>query len=465
MKLIFHSLCLLFMATTVYANTFLNEIKIPDQYKVEEVYSGRTFATNSFHLVVATNKKAKKATYRLFIYHYINDDIVSLKPIDFEDYPELESSFSNNSNLLTLVFMMYSKKSSHLIALAIDLNTGEHSTSNSYTNDNLKAILKQSNKTCFLYSRKDEIKIVELTTQGTKEFIIEPKPSSEVFFSNLSINNVEAFQSDDFTPLGSIKQFRAYYHEDIVTITQDKVERGNTDVLRIPLGEKTKLELDILKVAVNTSDLNNEITSFCHKNKLFQLKCTRDAIEVFITDLNSQKLLSRIDLTNIEPSYKGTSYKSLDKFRRNASRGTYLPTISVNPSVDSSLVIRIDYVDKMRYYSIAFAGFRSPNYFYSHYNGAYLFDYYNFVYVPSLLTQSDTSIEYIIDNNVYSDSQNFNAKEKSLPKDKLEEFEAIVNEKDFALSSEVMTSNFFRYFLYNSKTKSCEILNLGLKDD
>ncbi|WP_299363690.1 hypothetical protein [Winogradskyella sp.] len=344
------SLCLiiglLFLAPVLPKNP-IEDITLDKNHKVESTFSGNIDGEDSFHLIIAKNLNAK--TYDIIPYHYSSGEVIKLKTISFSKLPNV-LSFHNNDNVLSLIAKSKEGKSEKIRVLDLDLKTGETKKSDSFSTDDFKAIIRQKNRNVLLYADKESIKLVDATSAiSTKTINVKPDESALEFFKTLSNNSIDAINNNEFVANGSINDFRAYFEENTLTITQEDTKEGLTNMIQIPMENGN--DLTVVAKELKSESVSGKIkksTSYFSEDKLYQLRLNKDEAKLDVFDLSNA---SNKTVDMLEDSFKSlvSNKNKSEGFLKNSSKNSNAPTLTTNKANNGNIKLRFDYVNKNTY--------------------------------------------------------------------------------------------------------------------
>ena len=170
----------------------------------------------------------------------------------------------------------------------INLASGESKKSDSFSTDDFKAVIREKDKNILLYAKKEAITVVNaLSATSTETIVVKPSKEAQEFFKSLSNNNIDAINTNEFVKNGSINDFRVYFEEGVLTLTQEDSKEGFTNAIQIPM-DNNELTVDV-KVFKNES-LNGKIkksTSYFSEDKLYQLKLRKEEAKLDVYSIGA----------------------------------------------------------------------------------------------------------------------------------------------------------------------------------
>jgi len=443
------------------------DIKLNKKYKVENTFSGNTSGEDSFHLIIAKNTSSK--AYDIIPYHFKDGETIKLKTIPFDKEPSV-LSFHNSRGKLSLITKSKEGKEEKIRVLDINLASGESKKSDSFSTDDFKAVIREKDKNILLYAKKEAITVVNaLSATSTETIVVKPSKEAQEFFKSLSNNNIDAINTNEFVKNGSINDFRVYFEEGVLTLTQEDSKEGFTNAIQIPM-DNNELTVDV-KVFKNES-LNGKIkksTSYFSEDKLYQLKLRKEEAKLDVYSIGANTKAT-IDLLNAAFRKAVSDNNSAEKFLKNASKNANAPTVTINKTSIGDVKIRFDYVNKNSY-----------NYRYNwwwHHNwmmqqmmwqqqqqiqmrasgfGPNPFEEIFFIKDE----KSHFEIGLDLSGNIIS-PEGLETVYKDI--DKKSYIEKLDDNKKLKHSSTVFTEKYFRYIAYNKTSKSFVIIEKPLND-
>ncbi|WP_298952010.1 hypothetical protein [uncultured Nonlabens sp.] len=453
-----------------------NGFKIDQNYKVQGTFSGNTQGEDSFHFIIAKNKKEKN--YNILPFQFKNEEVVKMDPITFKEQPNV-LSFHNNGDQLSVVTSYNEGKSRKF--QVVDVNLKDHTVKKSEALDgeNYKTTVREKDQNFLVFSEKESLKIVAVkNASDVKDITIEATAANKDFLKALSKNNLDAISSQDFVENGSINDFRIYSDQGTITITQENTKEGTTNVAQIDTSDSSNTELKVTNFKSNDSGEGKlkKSTSYVSDNKLFQMNLKKDAATLDIHNLDD-KSNKQLNLLSGDVVSAASSKAAANSFLKNATKGKNQPTVTVNEARDGALKLRVDYVNK-KLYSYNY------NWWWHHHwmmqNQMWIMQQQqNRMMLQNSLPRfgPDVSDAYPI-YTVKEKADSFfeiglHANGSIMPAsdvttihkniDKKSYIDDIDNNKKLKHSSTVFTATTFRYISYNKKTKSFLIHSKSLK--
>ena len=189
---------------------------------------------------------------------------------------------------ISLITKSKEGKEEKIRVLDINLASGESKKSDSFSTDDFKAVIREKDKNILLYAKKEAITVVNaLSATSTETIVVKPSKEAQEFFKSLSNNNIDAINTNEFVKNGSINDFRVYFEEGVLTLTQEDSKEGFTNAIQIPM-DNNELTVDV-KVFKNES-LNGKIkksTSYFSEDKLYQLKLRKEEAKLDVYSIGA----------------------------------------------------------------------------------------------------------------------------------------------------------------------------------
>lgn len=339
--------------------TIIDQISIPDNYRIESTFSGDLSAENSFHLIFSKEKKTKE--FKVFTYLFDGFTIHKLPSLLNENASYNVVSYHQKNDVLTLLLSYKIKKDLFIQKIDYDLVTNNKTEFTAIShNDFLTAI--RTKDTSILIYKSDDILTVS-SYQGSeaslnKELILK---DHEVVADFLKDNAVTSVKTDEFVANGAINKVRLYYEDDNLFFTRDTDEPFNVNLIGISLNNKRENTTQLLHFSLKDETLTpkftvfenaneekfKKATSFFTEDKLFQLALSKKSGFIKISDVHSGDALNKISLTDLASSQlKGNSdFDGMENFLKSAGKNKYNATITANKTLSDKIRVRIDYVD------------------------------------------------------------------------------------------------------------------------
>lgn len=327
-----------------------NQILISDNYKVKESFSSDLFGTSSFHIITTQNKTTKD--FDLLIYKYDNHKITKLSTITTYRLPTI-LSFHKSKNTLTLLVSHNFKSEDFFTVYDIDLITGDYKNSKSYSNSFSTALYREKDKTILLNGEFNYLKATIIKKHNDIKTI---ELGEEVFTKDILKNyfrrngRIVVINQNEFVQNGSITATQSYFKEDKLLITNnfiaiDNVKRSFvTNILEFDLN-KAKLNERSIKgktfkrvLSANSYILDNLIVQFCTSYNKGNLR---------VYNYDKSELLSEYNLEDLNSVIsKGKDFTSISNFIRKSNNDIFMPTVTLNKTIDDNYLVTVSYVKK-----------------------------------------------------------------------------------------------------------------------
>lgn len=339
-------------------NINLNEISIPDNFKVEDTFSGNLSDTNSFHLIFTKDKETKN--YTIFSYLYDGENIKNL-PGFTEEEPLSIVSFHQKNNILSLLLTYSIKKKPYLKTVHYNLVTNEKTASEAILHDDFVTSIRTIDESILIYKSVNSFKIKSYAGNSlplTKELNLLDNLDVKKFFNQQSVTSIK---TDEFVANGATNTVRLYYEDNSLFFTRDSDEPIDINVIGFSLNNKKANITQLLKFDLNSQILTpkfssyenangekfKKATSFFSNNMLFQLALSKKEGFINIIDINSGNIMNNIVLNaSMSKFVKGNpEFDSVEDFLNNAGKNKYNATITANKTTTDKIRVRLDYVD------------------------------------------------------------------------------------------------------------------------
>ena len=337
MKL-FYTIYLLFLLCFV--DGYSNEIILEEHYKVVNTFSGDIDKKDTFHLIIAKNKKNKK--YEIIPVSYFNTNLVRLPSISFKSKPSIISYHSNNDGITLVISTGGSEPVKK--ALGVNLITGKYTLSEKITRYNLKAALRKKDKSLLITNNFSDLKISQIhSVDSINSFLFKKNKKNSQFFKRVQNSVFSPVNTDDFVKNGPISTFKVYYVNDILCFTRDDFYKKLTSIVRFNfLNGIDDKDVDYKEFIYERFKEVKEVSTYLYNNKLYQLLLGKKSGFININDIVTGEFKS-ISLKEVIGS------TDLQDFLKESTKGKYKSTITVNMSSDGKRIVRCDYVDSTIY--------------------------------------------------------------------------------------------------------------------
>lgn len=447
-------------------------VSLSKDFKVESTFSGSTFTNESFHLIIAKNIKKKQ--FEIIPISNTEGRLKQLESITFDKAPSI-LSFHNLGESISLIVSSKGKKNDVFTVVDLNLSTGIHNKSDSFSGEDFKAVIRKDTKNVLLFSNKESLKIVEVVNATSVETLnVETTENDVDFLKDLDDSGLEAVNTDEFVANGSISEFRVYSDGETVFITKEDIKEGNTTVRKVSLKEGNRPALDA-KVYKSSNGIKKKSTSFVTGETLYQFQMDKDKGDVNLFDLSSTDNLS-LDLSSMSISKKSKDFTGVENFLKNAAKSKNEPTITINRTKSGDLAMRVDYVNKREY-----------NYQYNWWWHHQWMWHQQMMWHHQMMqqqirssvptgfgpSQPDFDMYFTKAENHFFEIV-FNATNENIKSDNLEMVHKEIDKRTYIdkldedtkvkYASTVFLDNELRYFGYDKKTKSFKVISEELND-
>ncbi len=326
-------------------NSFANNfIKLPKHFKTENTFSGNLSDNRSFHLVFSKNKKNKMYTVHSFLFD--GDKITELTPFENKkSYSVL--SFHQDKDILSLLLTYKIKKDSYIQRVDVNTMTNEIIKNEPKEHDDFLTVIRDNNRSILLYKNDDKFVISQFNgTNEVVEFTLNLKENIE-FKDFIGSTSIDAVKTDEFVANGSTLSSRVYLDQSNLIFTKENVSDNYTELVKIPLNN-----LELLPSKIKRFDNKKEVkafkkfTSFYHNNKIYQFGNDKKEANVKIHNINTNSSTNININSSLDSKIKGNeSFSGMEEFLKKAGKNKYNTTITVNPTKDNHVKVRVDYVD------------------------------------------------------------------------------------------------------------------------
>ncbi len=331
-------LLFLVIATTLKASNLLR-IPLEKGEKVEGTFSAE-IGDNSLHLLYIKNKKTVAVELRGF---FITPDgeILELEKAFYDKTPSLLSFHLSGEQLL--LFNYLDKTIDHL---RFDLKTGKKTSEQVSGIERPKYIIRHTEQTTFI--RVDEetnsfsVSTFANTLQSTMRQIALPENSDGKKHWTLKAN-LSAVNQHEFVEKGAVLPGKLYLNKDLLTLTFTE-----DDLLKyVSFDLKTGTKYDGEFNHSPFSD-NRNTSSFVYNNAVFKMDTQKEGFSIAVVDILSGDLVRTFN-TASELSFLFPSDDQKKEYLKKIWKKNFVPTITVNSSIDGNAVVRIDKADLNTY--------------------------------------------------------------------------------------------------------------------
>lgn len=325
-----------------------NRLKLANNYKVEQTFSGNTLDNTTFHLIIAKNKDTKLFEIIPLVYSYMEGETNRLPSIVFTAAPEI-LSYHNNNRTLSLVTSSKEKNRKVILVHDLNLESGEVIKSKNYDFKDYKAAIQKPNSSLLLFSSFNSFKIVNVSNAvNFSETIVNQSPENEKVLKILNNEELDAINTDEFVANGSINSLRAYSNNEALYITKESKREKLTSVFVLDISKEGVASFK-QKDFKGDKELKKS-TSYIFENELIKVDLGKKAGNINVYNLSDSISKNTIDLLNLKPSKKSTGFKDMSSFLKAANKFINVATITANKSENGAVVLRLDYVNKEKYY-------------------------------------------------------------------------------------------------------------------
>lgn len=322
-----------------------NKIQLKENQKVESTFSGNTSGENSFHLIITKNKSAKEYTITPYIYK--EGSVTELKPINFDNKPDV-LSFHNNENVISIVTKTKHQRHDVLNVIDIDTSLDIHLKSENIDVEDFTTLVRRKDRNILVFSVKASMTVLD--AQNANNIIktkVIPNEETKDFFKNMNKKGIQSVNNQEFVRNGSILQFKIYGEEDSLILTRKIGKINATQVVTVPLNGEQEIIVDSKTYKNGDSDFK-KTTSYVTNKKLFQLKLDKKQVKLDIFSLTNEEKKT-IDIAKIKTIKKASGFKDIKSFLRLAVQWSNVPTVTVNKTKKGNLKVRVDYIELGNY--------------------------------------------------------------------------------------------------------------------
>jgi len=455
-----------FISISAFANNTFNEptFKLEKHYKIIGSFSGDVEEKDSFHLLITKNKDTDR--YEILPLMLLNDAFKQLKSISYPKQPSIVSYHASNG-ILSLVVSSENRKKKFIDIVDINLTTGLYKRSSAIDAENFKATIRKPKANYLVFSNNEEhLEILTVLNSKSMDSLKIPFiPETKAILEDISAKGLDVVNTDEYVDNGSINPIKVYLFDKDLVITKDNLNRNSTNIIKMPIDAPDSSYVEVKTMENNIFRKTKKLASFVYRNKLFKLLLNRNEMDVSMYDLTTKEMIS-LDINEDAILNKGKSFKGLSKFKKNASKVIYKPTITANATIDGNTVVRINYVDAMTYnyndnwwwhhewmWQQQIQKLSIPKGFGPH---LYIEDYY-------FETKSSHFFEFVLDGNDAIAKQE-STKTKSAKIDKKTYIDRLTTNKAFKHVSSAFLKNTFRAFIFSKEKKVFTIIDTQLND-
>jgi hypothetical protein len=335
----------LFFTFFVIQNSFSSEIykiNLAKNEKLEGTFSIVTNKTESVHFLFIKNTSTNKFELRPYFFS-ANKTIKQLETFSLDEMPEIIANHTND-NIITLI--SYVEKSKKLFIIDFDIISSKNYFSVKSDYKKPKINFSQTNQSVLVRTIDSEKEIaIETISNSKKSDIINFKPTESFFkeFKNVSKNDPQAINQNEFVENGSIHTDRVYLSQNKVYFTHFKDDE-KTQVFKLNLTDNSSSFSDFnFNFPKNSKDQN----SYIFDDNLLAVSCSKEDVIINKYDLNTDKLSSELSLSKDLETVLDKN--AVEKFLFEAKKGNLKTTAVVNKTRNSKLKIRLGIVNKSTY--------------------------------------------------------------------------------------------------------------------
>ena len=454
-----------------YAYVVNNEIKIPENYKIKGSFSGELTGEDSFHTIVAQNKDQRE--FEIFLYKLTNDKIEFLGKSSYERQPSI-LSFHNRTGILTLVISYEEDRKDFYNVLDVNLQEGSLQKSTAFVHENAIATFRENNETILVNGTKKYLKVTRIKN-GNSIRNTEIKNYSKDVYNQYFKGTIDEINQNEFVKNGSVNGVKGYYQDDRLIFTKDFVgqyEGKDSHITAFLLVDLvTGDSKNYLKGGTFTGKMI-ELQSYILDNLLVQFTANKKEGAVFLYDLDARKNLRTHTMNDIDNNVvlKGKDFTSIEVFLKEASKGKYLSTITLNKTRESNYLLRLDYVENTYSYNYNWWWWHQ-HMFMMHQQQMLMQNnmprgfgpnnIFDTLHYRSFEDKTDHSIQFVIDQsgNIVNEPIT-NTVYKSIEKKKY--VDELNDDKALKHASSCFVEGKFRYIAYNKKSKSFTVYNKSI---
>lgn len=340
-------LCLLICFNFSYANT----ITLEDHYKVIKTFSGDIEKTNSFHLIIAKNKKTRR--YEIIPFSFFDATLVRLNPFVFKKKPSIET-YNSKGNVVTLVVAINNAFPFRKQVIDINFKENTSSTTDIVEDDDITTTLKNNDYAFYVTKDYNTYKVVRIKNSKTIDSIrITKTKESTSFFKNVYNYSLNSITPNDFIKKGAIDPYRVYLeNNNTFCFTREDNSIKATTLVYFNFETYLKEKQYIYKsIPYDTEKKVKDAAYYFKDNKLYQLVTYKEGSgAIRITDVKTNTT-KQIPLESKSLSKRSSDF-DINTYISKINTSKIIPTITANFTTDNRIIIRGDYVykDTYRYY-------------------------------------------------------------------------------------------------------------------
>ena len=444
-----------------------DSIKLETHLNVQSTFSGSALGDQSFHLIIAKNTEKKH--FEIIPISNNDGQLRRFDPIIFEHKPIIQS-FLNTNDVASLVVSSKGDKHDDFTVVDLNLNDGRHERSETISGKDFKAVFQNKQNNILLFSNKEEMRFVEIQDASSiKEIEVESTANNKALIKELGSVDIEVINSEDFVANGSINEFRAYYDDGTVYITQDDIKTASTSVFKMSLNDENPIKIDSKTYKSTTEDDIKKSTSFVSANNLYQLQLNKTKGDINLYNLKHDDVTT-LDISELKIARESEGFTSVEQFLKLASKKKYQPTVSVNQNISGDVTVRFDYVNKETY---RYNGFWWAHDFWFHQQMMMQQQMMRHHMQSRFRPSPEEDVIYYAKEEAHYFEVIFNTDKKNIvvndfetiykDVDKKKQIEILERKEKFKHSSKVFNEEYMRYFGYDKKSKSFKVISKPIK--
>lgn len=445
------------------------EIKLPEDYKIKGSFSGELTGADSFHVVVAQKKGQRN--FDLFLYKFVDDKIGYLNIITYEKKPTI-LSFHSNLDVLTLIISYTTNHKDFYDVLDVNLLDGKTYKSKSNLRENSLGLFRGKKETVLLSGTKKSLTATRIkNSNGINIINVKPDTYNKKTYSQFFKSGLGEINQNEFVKNGSVKLIKGYHQNNKLLFTRDYKDDSNGVIHAT----------SILTFDLNTGQLhkkrykNNQpffkATGFkSYILDTFLVQFTTNKKEGILTFYNIENatLLKSHNLLhlNIDKITKGEDFTTIEKFLKDQNKNKHIPTVTLNKTIKSNLLVRLDYVHTTYTYNFDWWLWHHHMFmmqqqqmmiqnFNRNFGPA---DYSDYVYHFTHEYSSDTSLQFVVNaNGAIVNEPTGDTIYNNI--DKRKYIDELNDNTVYKHTSSCFVKNNFRYMTYSKEIKSFTIFN------
>jgi len=325
-----------------YAN---DVIKLPKHFKTENTFSGDLSATNSFHLVFSKNKKNKMYSVHSFLFD--GENVIKLTPFENKKSYSL-LSFHKKNDVLSLLLTYKIKKDNYLQRVDINTTTKEITKKEPALHKDFVTVIRDDNRSIVIYKSDEDFSIFQYNgTDNVLKSTLKLDKENKAYDDFFEGKKIDAVKTNEFVANGSTLNSRVYLDNSDLIFTKENTKDNYTEVVKVSLNDKELKRSEIKKYDnKREGKAYKKFTSFYQNNKIFQFGNDKKEANIKIYNTNNSNNTDiKIDDSLVSKIKGNDSFSGIESFLKQAGKNKHNTTITVNPTKNNKLKVRVDYVD------------------------------------------------------------------------------------------------------------------------